>query len=277
MPFKVRLSAIPFFKYVTPAGAKDLIKSLKLVTKNKGEEIVVYGEMIPGLYIIARGNIEIYTEGYKTLLASFGSGSVIGEMSLIEDLTSSASIRASEDNTKLIFCDRELLKKQLANDFVFAAAFYKGSSIIMSQRLRKMNIKIEDEIEKEKQLVSQLIEGSELFKKIKQTRKALDKTGEEMIKKIMTHLPIIDEIIEKEPSNVENIRAMKKDLETILTIDTQNFDIIGQQIDQINRYIKNIERIISNEDAVSDKGGKNLFSLYSSVDNVVHEDAVTFF
>ena len=102
MSYKIKLSNIPFFRYIPPRASKELASSYKVVSKKKGDNIVLYGDDVSGLFVIIAGKVDVYTEKFKTRLAALGPGSSFGEMSLIDNLMSSANIRAAEDNTKLL-------------------------------------------------------------------------------------------------------------------------------------------------------------------------------
>jgi len=277
MAIKIKLTEIPFFQFVTPGIVKSISKFFKVINKEPGEEILLYGQKVPGLYILVNGKVDIYTENFKIQLATFEAGSSFGEMALIEDQTASASIRVGDEAARLIFCDRELFRELLAKDFVFAAAFYKGSSLLLSQRLRFMNQRIETEIETGKSLIQGLMEASDLSTKLGFTRNAVNETGMNMFDKLSEQLSTLQRLEKELPQHAKSIKEVRSAIESVLTIDTQNFDLISQQIDQVKQYLHNIQRLVASQELVAVEGDKNVFSIIADSSTVGKEGTVTFF
>ncbi|MDH5718387.1 MAG: cyclic nucleotide-binding domain-containing protein [Spirochaetia bacterium] len=277
MEYKIKVSNIPFFKYVTPGLAKRLNPSFKIKSYKKDQKVLSYGDEVPGFFIIVQGEITISTEHYESTLAVLKEGQGFGEMALLEGETASANVKASVESTKLLFCDSGFFKKLLNDDFVFAAAFYKGASSIISERLRRTNQLVEVEMKKTKNIIKDLMEAEGIVSKLRQTRVSIDGTGENLISKLTNTLPILNEIAKNDPDFKGKIEEIKSVITKVLTIDSQNFDIISQQVDRIHQYLLNMHKLLEGEFVTAIKGDQNIFTVDLDKGPVDSEDAITFF
>ncbi|MDH4200812.1 MAG: cyclic nucleotide-binding domain-containing protein [Spirochaetia bacterium] len=276
MEYKLKLSELPFFSFVNSSFTKKMQAAFIIIRKKKGEDIVKYGENVPGLYVIAEGKVEVYARTSDIHIATLESGSTFGEMSLIENETSSATLKAADEKVTLLLCKRDVFNKLLSEDFVFAAAFYKGASQILSSRLRNTNLRIEDEMDKGRTVIQNMVEKDGVFAKLGYTQYSINDTGESMIGKLVNLLPSLDMLKQDIPSAADSLDTIKNTIKQVLTIDSQSFDLISQQMDQINQYLINMQRIMSGLDIHEVKGDKNIFK----IDKQRQEDdadAITFF
>ena len=275
MQYKVRLAEIPFFNFVNPSFAKKLVTTFSIIKKNKGDLIVKYGENVPGFYLLAEGSVDVFAQQSDILITTLQEGSTFGEMSLIEDDTASATLKAGEDNTILLLCKKELFSKLLSDDFVFAAAFYRGAALILSQRLRNTNFKVEEEMEKGRTVIRDMVDSDGIIAKLGHTQGSLNVTGESMVQKLSELLPLLDSMTTQIQDST-HVDQLKSTIKNVLTIDSQNFDIISQQMDQINQHLINIQRLMSGLDISEVKGDARIFEVQRerSADD---EDAITFF
>ena len=90
------LEKIPVFDQIS---RKDLLLIDKILHKrnyNKGEPIFYEGEPGQGMYIIKRGDVEIFSEKKeRTTFATLGEGMFFGELSLLDGAPRSASAEAA--------------------------------------------------------------------------------------------------------------------------------------------------------------------------------------
>lgn len=272
----MRLSELPFFSFINPSFSKKMQSTFTVVRKQKGETILPFGEDVPGLYIIAEGEVFVYARSSEIQIATLTSGSSFGEMSLIENESSSATLKAGSDKVILLLCKREIFNKLLAEDFVFSAAFYKGAAQILSTRLRNTNMRIETEMDKGRTVIQNMIDKDGVLAKLGHTQFSLNDTGESMIAKLANLLPSLENIKHDMPNAAESLDNIRSTIKQVLTIDSQGFDLISQQMDQINQYLINIQRIMSGLDIHEVKGDKNIFQIDKKrYEN--DEDAITFF
>jgi len=138
------ISQVPLFQELDPL---ELGEVAEICLKEKFEDgEVIFKEGNPGdkLYIILKGEVEIFKElgeGKEEILARLRPGEYFGEMSLIDDAPRSAGARAKGEVVALTISkpDFEILLK--ANDS-FASKIYKFFVRTLSQRLRNTNEKI---------------------------------------------------------------------------------------------------------------------------------------
>lgn len=103
----------------------------------EGTTIVKEGANLAKLYIIKNGTVEVnlIEVEKKVVLGRLSDGDIFGEMSFIENLTTSANIVSISDVT-LCEIDRESLIILLQKSNAIAAKFYRNLFKILSSRLR---------------------------------------------------------------------------------------------------------------------------------------------
>lgn len=274
MRYRLKLSKIPFFQYLTPMTARKIAPLFRIVTHQKGEDIITFGNEVPGLFIIAQGSVEIFTEERKTRLATLSPGAIFGEMSLIENQLASATVAAASDNTRLLLCGKQAFHNVIHDDFVFAAAFYKGASKLLSERLRLTNAKIELELAKSRDLLNEMMKQDGILDKIGHARGQVNDTGESVLEDLAGVLPQIKQIEQKAPEHAHAIQEIYQAVETVVLIHSQNFDIISQQLDLIRQYIQNVHNLLAGREISEVQGDTNVFSV--STENT-GETEITFF
>lgn len=94
------LQTIPIFAGLDPVALTEIARSAEEAAFRTGEIIVREGEAGNRMFIIRSGQVEIIkhlARAHETVLAVLGPGNFLGEMSIIECVTRSASVRALED------------------------------------------------------------------------------------------------------------------------------------------------------------------------------------
>lgn len=115
------------------------LSSLLVQTEKKaGDVIIEEGELGRALYIVEHGEVVVFKgEGkHRRELARLGPGELFGEMSLIENDLTSASV-AAKTNVKLLVINREDFEKLIGRDLNIALKVYKTFCNTLSERLRK--------------------------------------------------------------------------------------------------------------------------------------------
>ncbi len=95
---------VPIFRYLNKEQGKEMAKAFKIIKCKKGEIILTNAKPVPGIFIVIEGAVDVYTEKFETFLTRLEYGNTIGEMSLIENRTASASVRVAENGTVLLLC-----------------------------------------------------------------------------------------------------------------------------------------------------------------------------
>ena len=93
------LSTIPIFAGLNEAALSELVRVAEEVSVDDKQVIVREGEAGNRMFIIHTGRVEVVKylgQPKETILAMFGPRDFLGEMSMIECVTRSASLRAAE-------------------------------------------------------------------------------------------------------------------------------------------------------------------------------------
>ncbi len=96
------LQAIPIFAGLTPAALTEIESAVEEAVFHRGDIIVREGEPGNRMFIIGSGTVEVVkylAQSGETVLAVLRSRDFLGEMSIIECVARSASVRAIEDTS----------------------------------------------------------------------------------------------------------------------------------------------------------------------------------
>lgn len=101
-----------------------------------GEAIINEGQPASALYIVLDGQLSATVAALQHQeVDRLTCGAVAGEMSLVDGMPPSATVRARE-NALVLAVPRSALSQRLQADPGFAARFYKAIAIFLSDRLR---------------------------------------------------------------------------------------------------------------------------------------------
>jgi CRP/FNR family cyclic AMP-dependent transcriptional regulator len=99
---EVFLQAIPIFAGLTPIALSEIASAVEVAVFQKGDIIVREGEPGNRMFIIGSGSVEIVkylAQSRETVLAVLRPKDFLGEMSIIDCVARSASVRAFEDTS----------------------------------------------------------------------------------------------------------------------------------------------------------------------------------
>ncbi len=135
------LAETPLFRDLSPAELSRLSSLLHRRTFPAGSTLLTAEQPGEAVYVIVSGTVRVHVEqadGTDVTLAILGSGELLGEMSVVDSLSRSASAVALEETT-LVWMDRgafwECLRTMPAMTFSLAR--------LLSRRLRVANAQIE--------------------------------------------------------------------------------------------------------------------------------------
>jgi CRP-like cAMP-binding protein len=117
---------------LSAAELRKLVGRLNILCYAAGEIPVRQGEPGDSFYIIKSGKVDVIVEksaGQSAVVATLGSGTFFGEMSLLTGAARTASIHVKED-AEFIVIDRESFRSTLANNPSIA----ESMSHILSER-----------------------------------------------------------------------------------------------------------------------------------------------
>jgi CRP-like cAMP-binding protein len=98
-------------------------------------------EFAQNIYFVTDGLFDVVVidiNGQPSRVAQMGPGSVLGEMSWLDELPASATVRAAESSAVLAL-NVELLTQKITEDLQFSAELYRALAREVSLRLRQTN------------------------------------------------------------------------------------------------------------------------------------------
>ena len=108
----------PLFEVLTAEERAALVKEMELEQHGEGDVIITEGETGSSMYVIAHGEVKVYTRGTggkggNVYLAKLSEGDFFGEVSVLTGKPRTATLTASKP-TELLRLDKEKLDNALA-------------------------------------------------------------------------------------------------------------------------------------------------------------------
>jgi CRP/FNR family transcriptional regulator, cyclic AMP receptor protein len=101
-----------------------------------GVSVIDEGRPVSALFIVLEGTLSARVAALGNQeVGRFECGAIAGEMSFVDGLPPSATVRADED-ARVLAIPRDTLNARLQRDTAFAARFYKAIALLLSERLR---------------------------------------------------------------------------------------------------------------------------------------------
>ena len=144
-PLLMQLQGIPMCHGLSPSDVGDLIGIADESAAKKGVELFHEGDAGDSLLVVLEGQVEVTKR--QASLARLDAGSVLGEMSLLDGDTRSATATALSD-VKFLTISNERFQKLLAKDNVAALKIVHNLAQVMSKRLALINEKWVDSLDK---------------------------------------------------------------------------------------------------------------------------------
>ncbi len=127
---------IPLFRALTFDETRRLFAIAGVERRRAGEVIVEANSMGQALYVVRRGRVRVARDG--VVLGKLGEGELFGEMSLVDDLFTSADVLADTD-VDLLVLPRRPFELLVASDLMLAVKIYRAFCRTLSDRLRRAN------------------------------------------------------------------------------------------------------------------------------------------
>lgn len=259
MSLKIPANNILLFKFFSKEDLALLSQHFEVFLYSKDEIVLSYGDPVPGIYIINHGAIEVSTEDFVAVLATLEKGSAFGEMAIIEEgETASANLKVQSDEAQILFCSKEKLLEIITKSDALSSAFYHGTSLLLSRRLRQTNVHIVEEIQKAHDIISKILEDSNILTHIGTTKNNVNDTGSNLVGGMFRILPILTDISKEKGEVPAQLEQATKEIEEILLHESHNFDKISQQLDLILQYFSNIQRLVKGDRTLDIKGDPSL-------------------
>lgn len=138
----------PLFEVLSGEEREALVKEMELEEHEEGSVIIAEGQAGSSMYVIARGEVKVYTrgsDGGSVYLAKLGEGDFFGEVSVLTGKPRTATITASQPS-QLLRLDKEKLDSALSrypgirkvlDDFYKKRAEHTVEAMIESMKKRR--------------------------------------------------------------------------------------------------------------------------------------------
>lgn len=135
----------PMFMQLTPVELAEITHIVKVEKYQAGEFVFKEGDIGDAWYVLYRGTVEVLKDdkaGGKKI-NELGSRSCFGEISVLDGLPRSASIRAIEDSE--VFCiPRKDFSELLDDDHLVAYKLLHQMAILLAERQRSATLKLSE-------------------------------------------------------------------------------------------------------------------------------------
>lgn len=127
---------LPLFRTLTFDETRTLFAIAHLEQRAPGDVIIEEESLGAALYIVRGGRVRVLRRSVD--LGARGPGELLGEMSLVDDVLTSARVVA-EEPTELLVIPRGAFDDLMRRDLQLALKVYKAFCRTLSERLRKTN------------------------------------------------------------------------------------------------------------------------------------------
>jgi CRP/FNR family cyclic AMP-dependent transcriptional regulator len=138
---------IPLFSRMNAEEVKLVAKHMNVIELQPGEVLFEEADRGNFMCFIAHGSLDVIKQsvnsGKEIVITSLRKGQSIGEMSVIENLPRSATIKA-RDNAKLFILSQAAFDLILNRHANIGIKLLKGIAILLSNNLRKTSSRLAD-------------------------------------------------------------------------------------------------------------------------------------
>jgi CRP-like cAMP-binding protein len=128
----------PLFRYFTDEERQRIEDIAELKTIAQGGYLIRASEIDSRLFAIEDGHLDIvaWRDGAEVVVATVGTGDVLGEVSFIDDSPRTVSVRAGEGDAVVRAWDKKTLSEALAFEPQLLAKFAVAMCELLVERLR---------------------------------------------------------------------------------------------------------------------------------------------
>lgn len=130
------IQKLPIFKLLTFDETSRLGAIASHEELPEGTVVIERNAMGEALYVVCQGEVRVARDAQE--IGRLGVGEIFGEMSLIDDLLTSAQVTVSRP-CKLLKLPRSEFQKLLEADDKLAVKIYRSFCRTLTERLRKMH------------------------------------------------------------------------------------------------------------------------------------------
>ena len=232
---------VPIFKYLSKTQGEKLATVFNVVKYDHEEPILLFGQPVPGIFIVVEGAVDVFTEEFRTLLCRLDYGNTIGEMSLLESLTASASVRAAGDHAELLLCKAVDFQELLRSDPELAANFYKGAAVILSNRLRTTNQRVQKELLRTREAIRNFTQNEGVITKVNNTKTRFVPRTENATGQLVGLIPSLNKLKVEFPERQDTFDAIIRAITVVVEDESKNFEKISDKVEQLQKSLINID------------------------------------
>ncbi len=241
---------IEIFAEVKPALRKKIEALFETRYFSEKETITIFGEPVAGLYLLDKGQVDISIPGFDGVLTTLTEGASFGELSLFRpDDVASATVTVSTESAEVLFCPRDALNLALQLDETLAAGFYRGATLLVSDRLRNTNQKISGEIAKSIRMARDLIEEISTAGGLSDTQEDFQSAGSAIISSMTS---IVKQLLVLKESNreisKEEIAGVANQAKQIYYSEFSVFDKVNKRLKALGQHLENVNRVLSDQE-----------------------------
>lgn len=139
------LQKTPLFRRLSFDETNRLAGIMEAHDVPAGQTVIEENALGDALWIILKGEVSVSREGKKgeERLGTLGAGELFGEMSLVDDLLTSARITATAP-CRLLKIPRRRFEMLIQSDEALALKVYRAFCQTLSERLRRANAQLQD-------------------------------------------------------------------------------------------------------------------------------------
>ncbi|MFL5322216.1 MAG: Crp/Fnr family transcriptional regulator [Myxococcaceae bacterium] len=146
------LQKLPLFSKLTFEETQRLAQIATFHEVKPGAVVIEQNALGDGLYIVVKGEVSVSRDrdhdgqhSANEVLGKLGPGELFGEMSLVDDLLTSARVTA-DTATRLLKLPRREFEGLMSADDRLALKVYRSFCRTLSDRLRKSNLQVTDKL-----------------------------------------------------------------------------------------------------------------------------------
>ena len=131
------VTRLSFFSDLTDTEFDTITPFCHEVTGKTGTMLIREGEPVKNVYILLSGTASVFkkqTDGKQVLLASVGKGDVLGELSFLQSVRATATVKAKRPYRALAI-DQGDLQRLLVTHLDMAAKLYRKLALIAGRRM----------------------------------------------------------------------------------------------------------------------------------------------
>ena len=135
----------PFFEKLEPTEIMEIIHIVEVAEYQAGEVIFKEGDPGDAWFVMYRGAVEVLKHGAEgeKRIAEIGPEDCFGEMSILDGLPRSATIRATEDSV-VLRVRRDAFGELLDDDHLVAYKLIHHMAILLAERQRTTTLRLSE-------------------------------------------------------------------------------------------------------------------------------------